>query len=194
MDEAGRGPLAGPVVAAAVIFTRPVAGNPIFFHLNDSKQVRPRIRQILFWEIVKIAVVGVGVVDEKRIDEINIYQATRLAMKQAVLSLSRTPDRVVIDGNMKLDLPIRQKAVTRGDRKSAAIAAASIVAKVYRDGWMIHLDGLYPGYEFGKHKGYGTRQHLAKLREKGPSPIHRKSFSPVRQIFLAEDLPDEKRV
>ncbi|MBI3307055.1 MAG: ribonuclease HII [Candidatus Omnitrophica bacterium] len=177
VDEVGIGPLAGPVVAAAVIFIQPIAKNPAFYPLNDSKQVPPPVREKLFSEILKNAVAGIGVVDEKQIDKINIYQAGRLAMKHAVLSLNRTPDRLLIDGRVKIDLPIEQKSIIDGDTKSAAIAAASIVAKVYRDRWMVHFDALYPGYSFGKHKGYGTREHLKKIRDKGPCPIHRRSFS-----------------
>ncbi len=190
VDEVGRGPLAGPVVAAAVIFTRPVFKNRAFYFLNDSKQMTPLEREKLFPEIARHAVVGIGVIDQNRIDEINIYQATRLAMRQAVLSLSRTPDMILIDGKIKLDIPVRQKAVVGGDGKSAAIAAASIMAKVYRDRWMIHFDGLYPGYEFGKHKGYGTPEHLEKIRQKGPSPLHRKTFSPFQVLALSPESND----
>lgn len=177
LDEAGRGPLAGPVVAAAVILIRTT---PSLQGLNDSKQVPPPKRKRLFWEIIRHGLVGIGVVDVPQIDEINIYQATRVAMKQAVLALTRTPDFLLIDGNMKLDLPLPQKTVVGGDRKSANIAAASIVAKVFRDAWMIHFDKQYPGYLFNEHKGYGTEKHLEKLREKGPCPIHRRSYAPVQ--------------
>ncbi len=180
VDEAGRGPLAGPVVAAAVIFLRP---SPLAF-LNDSKQVPPPKREILFREICGCSLVGLGVVDEKQIDAINIYQATRLAMKRAVLALSRTPDFILVDGNMTLDLPLAQRAVVRGDEKSAAIAAASIIAKVFRDHWMFHLDRLYPAYQFKDHKGYATPLHLQKIRECGPSPVHRRSFSPISESAL----------
>lgn len=174
VDEAGRGPLAGPVVAAAVILCR----KSDFSYLNDSKKVTPRRREILYQEIVRHALIGIGVVDEKRIDEINIYQAGRLAMKQAVLDLPITPARLLIDGNLRLDLPIEQRSIIKGDQKSAAIAAASIVAKVYRDAWMNHLDEIYPDYGFKQHKGYGTPRHLDKIREKGPSEVHRKTFAP----------------
>ena len=177
IDEAGRGPLAGPVVAAAVVLYR----KSDFFHLNDSKQVTVSRRESLYQEIIRHALVGIGVVDEKRIDEINIYQATRLAMKQAVLNLPITPSLLLIDGNLRLDLPIEQKAIIRGDQKSATIAAASIVAKVYRDAWMEHLDERYPGYGFKQHKGYGTPYHLDRIREKGPSDVHRKSFAPIHR-------------
>lgn len=181
IDEAGRGPLAGPVVAAAVLFIR---RSPLM-ELNDSKQVSPPRREILFREICRAAFVGVGIVSEKQIDRINIYQATRLAMKQAVLALNRTPDFLLIDGNIKIDLPILQKPVVAGDQKSASIAAASIIAKVARDHWMLHLDRLYPEYEFKNHKGYATPAHLKKIGERGPSPVHRMSFSPCHEILPA---------
>lgn len=174
IDEAGRGPLAGPVVAAAVILFQKAD----FSYLNDSKKVTPLRRETLYREIIRHALVGIGVVGEKQIDEINIYQASRLAMKQAVLNLPVTPALLLIDGKMRLDLPLLQKPVIKGDQKSASIAAASIVAKVYRDAWMRHLDEIYPDYGFKKHKGYGTRLHLDKIREKGPSEVHRKTFAP----------------
>jgi len=179
IDEAGRGPLAGPVVAAAVILMR----NSSLTGLDDSKKVRPLLRERLFREICRHALVGVGVVGEVEIDELNIYQATRIAMKQAVLALTRTPDLLLVDGKMHLDLPLAQKTIVAGDRQSASIAAASIVAKVYRDAWMTYLDGLYPAYLFKDHKGYPTPRHLERLRVEGPSPVHRKSFAPVEMLL-----------
>ncbi|HXV27528.1 MAG TPA: ribonuclease HII [bacterium] len=179
IDEAGRGPLAGPVVAAAVIFFR----KNNLSRLNDSKKLMPKTREFLFREIAAQAIVGIGTVDEKQIDEINIYQATRLAMKRAVLALSRTPDLLLIDGNIKLDLPLTQQAIVKGDQKSAAIAAASIIAKVFRDACMNQLDLLYPQYGFKDHKGYATPGHLTSLQKEGPSPVHRKSFAPVRDLL-----------
>lgn len=176
VDEAGLGPLAGPVVAAAVIFIRKFQSK----HLNDSKQVSPSHREEVFFEILRHSLVGIGMADESEIDAINIYQAGRLAMSRAVMSLPRTPDFLLIDGRVKVDLPLRQKSIIKGDAKSASIAAASIVAKVYRDRWMERLDGLYPEYGFCRHKGYGTKIHLKKLQEKGPCPVHRRSFEPVR--------------
>lgn len=176
VDEVGRGPLAGPVVAAAVILYRP--GN--FKGLNDSKQVEPELRETLFFEILRCSVFGLGVVDEATIDKINIYQASRLAMKRAVLSLPCTPDLLLIDGKARLDLPLEQKTLIGGDAKSASIAAASIVAKVYRDRWMHYLHDLYPDYDFKSHKGYATPVHLERIRAAGPSPVHRMSFSPFR--------------
>ena len=177
IDEVGRGPLAGPVVAAAVIFL----DHRLSFleGLNDSKQVLPQIRIKLFREISRVSLVGIGMATELEIDEFNIYQASRLAMKRAVLNLSRTPDFLLIDGKIKLDLPLAQRAVVQGDTKSASIAAASIIAKVYRDGLMTRLHDVYPDYGFKDHKGYATKKHLAALKLFGPSPVHRRSFEPV---------------
>jgi len=180
VDEAGRGPLAGPVVAAAVILPRRYN----FRFLNDSKQVTPARREVLFRQIAGSGLVGIGIVDEKVIDKINIYQATRLAMRQAVLALTRTPDMLLVDGNMTLDLPLLQKSVIKGDEKSAAIAAASIIAKVCRDAWMTHLETIYPSYRFSAHKGYGTREHIETIRRIGPTPVHRFSFGPVQNPNL----------
>ena len=184
VDEAGRGPLAGPVVAAAVIFRRPV----LLPYLNDSKKVTPERRRTLFWQIAQHCLIGVGVVDAAQIDEINIYQASRLAMKQAVLALTSTPKLILIDGPMKLDLPVRQCPIVRGDAQSASIAAASIVAKVYRDEWMCRLDELYPSYGFKTHKGYATEIHLKSLKDFGPCEVHRKSFEPCHEKELFSNL------
>jgi len=175
VDEAGVGPLAGPVVAAAVIFYR----GRFVDGLNDSKKITARKREELFWPIVKNALFGIGVVDEKEIDRVNIYQASRLAMRRAVLNLPHTPAFLLVDGRIKIDLPLPQQAIVKGDAQSASIAAASILAKVYRDAWMRHLDQLYPQYLFEKHKGYGTRLHMESLKRFGPSPVHRRSFAPV---------------
>ena len=187
VDEVGRGPLAGPVVAAAVIFRHSGNFGENFFGLNDSKKVSPENRERLFLEIIKYSHVGLGVVDEATIDSINIYQASRLAMKRAVLDLNCTPDLLVIDGNARLDLPLTQKTIIKGDSQSASIAAASIIAKVYRDHWMLHLDQLYPGYQFKDHKGYGTPAHLKRIEEQGPCAVHRRSFAPIK------NFPDLKR-
>ena len=182
VDEAGVGPLAGPVVAAAVIFYRDcfVEG------LNDSKKITARKREELFWPIVRNALFGIGVVDEHEIDSINIYQASRLAMRRAVLNLPHTPEFLLVDGRIKIDLPLSQKAIVKGDGQSASIAAASILAKVYRDAWMCHLDQLYPQYSFHQHKGYGTKLHMASLKRCGPSPVHRRSFAPVAALCGAK--------
>ena len=177
VDEVGRGPLAGPVVAAAVIFH---SKEPIPY-LNDSKKLTPEIRIELFRQIMRTAFVGIGAVEEGLIDEINIYQATRLAMRKALLSLTRTPDFVLVDGTMQIDLPLVQKAVIKGDQLSASIAAASIMAKVHRDRVMEEIDRKYPQYGFARHKGYATEEHIRLIRRHGASPVHRKSFSPFRR-------------
>lgn len=184
VDEAGRGPLAGPVVAAAVILERPeeLAG------INDSKKLSPSRREELFLKISRAAVVGIGVAEERLIDQINIYEATRLAMKRAVMALTHTPAFLLVDGPIKLDLAIEHKGVINGDQKSAHIAAASIVAKVFRDHWMRKLHDIYPAYSFNRHKGYGTSEHIEILRTLGPSPVHRKTFAPV-QAFEREPSP-----
>ncbi len=171
-DEAGRGPLAGPVVGAVVIFP----GESCPQGLHDSKKLSPARRRHLFWEILRSGLVGIGLVDVPTIERINIHQASLLAMKRAVLGLGRTPDFLLIDGRFTLDLPLPQRAVVRGDAKSASIAAASIIAKVYRDAWMSGLDLEYPGYAFSRHKGYGTREHMARIQSQGPCPEHRISF------------------
>lgn len=181
LDEVGRGPLAGPVVAAAVVFVRPLR----LTGLNDSKLLSAETREKLFFPILKQAAVGLGIVSPEEIDRLNIYQASRLAMRKAVLALPHTPARLLIDGNLKIDLPLDQRAIVQGDRKSASIAAASIVAKVYRDACMRRLDGVYPGYYFYKHKGYSTSLHLKTLRACGPSPAHRRSFQPVAELAAA---------
>lgn len=184
VDEAGRGPLAGPVVAAAVVLYR----TEFLAGLNDSKKISPQRREFLYPQILQNAAVGIGVVMEDEIDRINIYQASRLAMKKAVLALNLSPALILSDGKMKLDLPFVQKAIVKGDAKSACIAAASVVAKVYRDARMLELDRRYPEYGFKKHKGYGTAFHLAKLGEIGPCQVHRKSFAPVQKLLSKVSL------
>lgn len=186
VDEAGRGPLAGPVVAAAIIFQDPSHCLKILGGLNDSKQVPPAKRKALFPQILRSTRVSIGIVHEAEVDFLNIYQASRLAMKKAVLSLPCTPDLLLIDGKMKLDLPIRQQAIVGGDAKSACIAAASIIAKVWRDAWMEEMHERYPLYGFDRHKGYGTKEHRQNLRLHGPSPIHRRTFL---SRCLSEELP-----
>lgn len=186
IDEAGRGPLAGPVVAAAVIFRRrvPLSG------LNDSKKVSPTLREVLFKQILSHSLVGISAVSEQVIDRVNILQATRLAMREAVLALPKTPLLLLIDGKIRLDLPLPQVSIVRGDSQSAAIAAASIVAKVWRDHRMRAFDSIYPGYGFALHKGYPTPEHLKVLQSRGATVIHRKSFSPVR-ILDEGEVKDE---
>lgn len=180
VDEAGRGPLAGPVVAAAVVLVRPET----LIGINDSKKLSAKQREELYARIARGAIVGIGFADEKKIDKLNIYEATRLAMKKAVLNLSYTPTKLLIDGPMRVDLALEQKGIIHGDGKSASIAAASIVAKVFRDHWMQKLHKLYPAYGFHQHKGYGTTKHIQALKEKGPSQVHRRSFAPVREAAL----------
>ncbi len=178
IDEAGRGPLAGPVFAAAVIF-------PPFFELDgvaDSKKLTPIRRERVIQDIFNSAVsIGVSIVGEAAIDNINILQATRLAMLQAVSALSVKPQHLLIDGNRTINSQIPQTTVVRGDSTVLAIAAASIVAKVTRDRLMDELDLAYPQYLFKEHKGYGTKDHLARIKEFGPSPVHRKSFRGVKE-------------
>ena len=180
LDEAGRGPLAGPVVAAAVMFRKKGISLP---GLNDSKKLSPRLRERLFGQIVGHALVGIGRSSESVIDEVNILEATRLAMREAVLALPLTPNLLLIDGQIQLDLPIHQVSIIRGDGQSAAIASASIVAKVCRDHWMRQLDRLYPSYGFAVHKGYPTPTHLEELRRRGATEVHRKTFRPVAEVL-----------
>ena len=174
VDEAGRGPLAGPVCAAAVILPLDCEIDG----LNDSKKLSEKKREALFDVIIEKAVAyDIQLVDHKTIDEINILNATMLAMTNAVNNLKTKPDFVIIDGNrLPSQLEIPAKAVVKGDAKSMSIAAASILAKVTRDRLMLELADKYPEYEFTRHKGYGTKLHQEKLREFGPCEIHRKTF------------------
>ena len=172
-DEAGRGPLAGPVAAAAVILPK----DCVILYLNDSKKLSPARRDALFDEIMEKAVAyHVGIVSPERIDEINILQATYEAMRKAVAGLSVTPDLLLNDAVTIPEIGIRQVPIVKGDAKSVSIAAASILAKVTRDRMMEEYDAMWPEYGFAKHKGYGTAQHIAALKEYGPCPIHRRSF------------------
>lgn len=173
VDEAGRGPLAGPVYAAAVIL--PV-GTEIAC-LNDSKKLSEKKREELFDIINDVAIsVSVGTASEKEIDEINILNATFLAMKRAVEGLEFSPDYAIIDGNRAPNLEIPTETVVKGDGKVMSVAAASIIAKVSRDRFMLKMAKQYPEYQFEKHKGYGTRLHYEMIEKYGVSPIHRKSF------------------
>ena len=178
IDEAGRGPLAGPVVAAAVILPKEI----FIADLNDSKQLSAKKRDELF-EIIKEKAVAffVSEVDNDIIDCVNILQATFIAMANAALNLKTKPELCLIDGNHKVpNLKLPQEAIIDGDAKSAAIAAASVLAKVTRDRIMEKYAVQYPGYGFEKHKGYGTKAHLEALKKLGPCAIHRQSFAPVR--------------
>lgn len=173
IDEVGRGPLAGPVVAGAVILPK---DNPILY-LNDSKKLSEKKREMLYDEIMERAVaVGIGMVSPARIDEINILQATYEAMRLAIAELSVRPDLLLNDAVTIPDVDIRQVPIIKGDAKSVSIAAASIVAKVTRDRLMVEYDRVIPGYDFASNKGYGTKAHIAGLKELGPSPIHRATF------------------
>jgi ribonuclease HII len=183
VDEAGRGPLAGPVVAAAVIFP----GVRLIRKLRDSKRLQPDEREALYDDIAASgATIGVGIAEVGEIDHFNILGATRLAWARAVASLRQTPALVLIDGNMRAELSIPQATLVRGDAQCASIAAASIVAKVTRDRLMVELDRRHPQYGFARHKGYATLEHLAALRRFGPSPVHRRAFLPadLRQEHL----------
>ncbi len=176
IDEAGRGPLAGPVVAAAVILQpdRPLDG------VNDSKKLSERQRERLFDQIQQQALaIGIGIVDAVTIDRINILQATRQAMLEAVQQLALQPDLLLIDGITPIATRLPQQTIKQGDQRSASIAAASIIAKVTRDRLMLDYDQQFPQYGFARHKGYGSAAHLAALRNHGPCPIHRLSFGGV---------------
>lgn len=184
VDEVGRGPLCGPVVTAAVILdpARPIQG------LNDSKKLSEARREVLFDEICEKALAwSVARAEVEEIDRLNILHATLLAMQRAVEGLAVTPRLALIDGNRCPVLSVPSSAVVQGDARVPAIAAASILAKVSRDREMCALDLVYPGYGFAAHKGYGTAVHLEALRRLGPTPLHRRSFAPVRDcLALAE--------
>ncbi|MCI8797708.1 MAG: ribonuclease HII [Dorea sp.] len=173
IDEAGRGPLAGPVVAGAVI----LGPDTEILYLNDSKKLSEKKREILYDEIMeKAAATGIGIVSPARIDEINILQATYEAMRMAVDSLEVRPDLLLNDAVTIPEIEILQVPIIKGDQKSVSIAAASIIAKVTRDRLMTEYDKVIPGYDFARHKGYGTKKHIEALRELGPSLIHRATF------------------
>lgn len=174
IDEAGRGPLAGPVVCACVIM--PMEEDKVVDGINDSKKLSEKKREELFEKIIKTAIsYSIIEVDEKKIDEINILNATKLGMKKALESLSVEPDIVLIDA-VKIDTDILQDNIIKGDALSYNIAAASILAKVYRDRKMKELSNIYPEYNFAKHKGYGTKEHIEALKKYGKCKIHRDTF------------------
>ena len=178
VDEVGRGPLAGPVVAAAVILPKAckIPG------LNDSKKIPKAKHKEIYEAVLQNAIaIGVGVKDNHVIDQVNIYEATKLAMMEAIGQLEPQPQHLLIDA-MKLDLPIPQTSIIKGDANSLSIAAASIVAKVTRDQMMETYDQEYPGYDFAQNAGYGTAKHLAGLDQLGVTPIHRRSFEPVKSM------------
>lgn len=173
IDEVGRGPFAGPVVAGAVILPKDCD----ILYLNDSKQLSEKKREELYDEIMDKAVaVGIGMASPERIDEINILQADYEAMREAISKLSVVPDVLLNDAVIIPGVDIKQVDIIKGDTKSASIAAASIIAKVTRDRMMVELDAVYPGYDFASNKGYGSQSHIKALKELGPCPIHRRSF------------------
>ena len=178
VDEVGRGPLAGPVVAAAVILPEDckISG------LNDSKKIPKSKHKEIYEAVLQNAIaIGIGVKDNHVIDQVNIYEATKLAMMEAIGQLEPQPQHLLIDA-MKLDLPIPQTSIIKGDANSLSIAAASIVAKVTRDQMMEEFDREYPGYDFAQNAGYGTVKHLAGLDKLGVTPIHRRSFEPIKSM------------
>ena len=178
VDEVGRGPLAGPVVAAAVILPKAckIPG------LNDSKKIPKSKHKEIYEAVLQNAIaIGIGIKDNHVIDQVNIYEATKLAMMEAIGQLDPQPQHLLIDA-MKLDLPISQTSIIKGDANSLSIAAASIVAKVTRDQMMEEFDREYPGYDFAQNAGYGTAKHLAGLDKLGVTPIHRRSFEPVKSM------------
>lgn len=186
IDEVGRGALAGPVVASAVILPHP-ANLSWFGLVRDSKELNSKQRESLFDLISRDAVaVGIGIVPSQVIDSVNILKATKLAMLQAVEKLPRRPHFLIIDRVTLSQCPIPQRGITRGDRLCLSIACASIIAKVTRDRMMEKFDQIYPGYGFVQHKGYGTGVHMSSLRKLGPSPIHRLYFAPVRNIITGQ--------
>lgn len=181
VDEVGRGPLAGPVVTAAVILS---PDDPYLGKYRDSKKVAEKKRLKLYHHIRKHAVcyaVTMATVDE--IDDLNILHATMLSMRRSVEALSSMPSKVLVDGNRIPDLAVPAEAIIGGDDSVQEIAAASIIAKVVRDRLMYWLDAKYPGYQFSKHKGYGTKVHMDALREHGPCIAHRKSFAPIAKLL-----------
>ena len=178
VDEVGRGPLAGPVVAAAVILPE----NCKIPGLNDSKKIPKSKHHAIYQAVLDQALsVGIGIKDNQVIDQVNIYEATKLAMLEAIQELDPRPQHLLIDA-MRLDLPIPQTSIIKGDANSLSIAAASIVAKVTRDQMMEEFDKEYPGYDFAQNAGYGTAKHLAGLDQLGVTPIHRRSFEPVKSM------------
>ncbi len=184
LDEAGRGCLAGPVVAAAVILPLEEDCLSIFVGVRDSKQLLPHARESLYQVIMQHAVaVAVGFGSVALIDERNILQATKYAMRAAIAELSTAPQALLLDALLLSDISLPQRSIIKGDASCLSIAAASIVAKVTRDRLMLELHELYPAYGFAQHKGYGTEAHLAALHEHGACPIHRRSFAPVRDLF-----------
>jgi len=191
IDEAGRGPLAGPVVAAAVAFDRePLenGGAEKFTGLTDSKALTEKRREYFFEQLQNcgFARIGCSVIEPEIIDEINILQATWKAMAEAVAQITPLPDLALVDGRPVRGLPCKSKSIVKGDAQSLSIAAASIIAKVTRDQLMVEMDAQFPEYGFARHKGYGTKAHLAAIYCHGPCPHHRKTFRPVSELNQGE--------
>ncbi len=186
LDEAGRGPLAGPVAAAAVLidFRFKIRDLSLLKEVNDSKKLSAKKREGLYKLITKNPFIewGIGIVSEKVIDKINILEATKLAMKKALKDLNCKVDFLILDGKMRISLPILQKSIVKADGKVFSCAAASILAKVTRDRIMMRYHKKFPKYRFDLHKGYGTKLHLRRLKKHGPCKNHRRTFSPVRRL------------
>ncbi|MFV1011348.1 ribonuclease HII [Wolbachia endosymbiont of Nasonia vitripennis] len=177
VDEVGRGPLAGPVISAAVIFTD---RDTVIDGINDSKKLTPKCRQVLYEKITSVAKFGIGMASVEEIDSYNISQATKLSMKRALVNLDLELDYVLVDGNQPLEVKWQTKSVVNGDSLSISIAAASIVAKVTRDRLMEELHNKHPQYNWYKNKGYGTKEHLSAIGLHGITKHHRKNFAPIR--------------
>ncbi|MFH0767925.1 MAG: ribonuclease HII [Bacillota bacterium] len=179
VDEAGRGPLAGPVIAAAVILKK----GAILKYVDDSKKLSEKQRMLALEEIKANALaIGIGISSVEEIDQINIYRASREAMLSAIEQLKIRPEFLLVDA-MPMEIDIPMKSIIKGDEKSVSIAAASIIAKTTRDAYMIEMDKLFPQYNFKQHKGYGTKEHLDAIYQYGPTPIHRKSYEPIKSIL-----------
>ena len=179
VDEVGRGPLAGPVISAAIILNK----EKIPEGINDSKKLSKKKREVINEELISQHKFAIGIASVEEIDKINILQASLLAMKRAVLNLNIKPQTILVDGNKLPDLEYNMYPIIKGDSKSISIAAASIIAKVYRDKLMQDLSIQYPGYYWEKNSGYGTKQHLLALNNLGVTPIHRKSFAPIYNML-----------
>ena len=183
VDEAGRGPLAGPVVASAVI----VRDFSFSSRVDDSKKMTAAARNVAYEEILEKCLIGIGIIEPESIDTLNIFQATMKAMQLAVAQLKEPPECLLIDGPHHPEISLKQFAIVNGDALSFSIACASVVAKVTRDRMMDYYDDFFPSYGFRRHKGYGTKEHLEALKKNGPCRIHRKSFEPVKSLITNKE-------